>query len=434
MPVASLSPLGLGSPDAESLSSYAQRVAAHEGVLPGQLVFRVLVWLDQGQPDMIGRWAPHPRRVRIGKNNNGFSHARVWLRLLQRLTGRADLEALTTGTWDHNFPTRHFQRSELAVCPLCLSEDKKPYHRLAWLLQAVKVCRRHRTALVTSCPKCNRSMPVIHDRSMILSCPWCASDLRQMNRQIDSSGLSEYDLWAAEEVGRVIAASSDWTHQVEWNPADTLKKLCDDARLNGISSFARFIGTSKSTASYWFTARVRPTLPLALYTFHRFGVSLAGHLIQKTQDTTPMIACTSQPEFRLKPTMRTTARDWPRIRRLLVQESRCALSQARSMASVSKAIGIAHRTLQQRMPDLCRLISDRYANYRQSLRLRENQMLRGQFIAALKQLSRAGQSPTWQNIAATLHQPDLFRRRNARLVYNELVVGRRNTAWLTRMG
>jgi hypothetical protein len=420
-PLPSLSPLGLGSPDAESLSSYAQRLAASQSIFPGQLVFRVLTWLDEGRPEMIGSWAKHPRRVRIGHNNNGFSHALVWLRLLQRLTGRADLEQLTTASWDHNFPTRQFQRSELAVCPHCLAEDSEPYHRLSWLLQAVKVCLHHRIALTSTCPRCEKAIPIIHDRSMVLMCPWCGGDLRHIRSESNTSEPTQYDMWAAREVGDIIAASSEWFRPLEWSSASALKALGVSSGLRDAAAFARFVGTSKSTAWYWFTARVRPTLPLALYTFHRFGVSLASQLKQgRSENPIPARAPQSQPEFRLRRVWLRTPRNWARIRKLLRRESMCPLPETRSLFQVSRAIGVDARTLRLRFPALCREISARHRDYKTSLRTTENQILRDQMIAAIKELNRAAIPANRRNTALALRQPDLFRRRNARAIFNQL--------------
>jgi len=413
----------LGSPDAESLSSYSQRLAASQSVFPGQLVFRVLTWLDAGRPDMIGSWANHPRRVRIGHNNNGYSHALVWLRLLQRLTGRADLEQLTTASWDNNFPTRLFQRSELAVCPHCLAEDDEPYHRLAWLLQAVRVCIHHRRVLSTTCPSCEKRMPVIHDRSMVLLCPWCGGDLRRHRSESSPSEPSEYDMWAAKEVGDVIATSAQWFRPLQWNSASSLKALCHGAGLRDAAAFARFVGTSKSTAWYWFTGKVRPTLPLALYTLHRFGGSLASQLTQgRSENLTPYTPSESQPEFRLKHVWRRTPRNWVRIKTLLLRESACPRPKTRSLFQVSRAIGVDARTLRLRFPSLCREISIRNVGYKISLRNTENRILRGQMIAAIKELNRAAIPANRRNIALALKQPELFRRRNARAIFNQLAI------------
>jgi hypothetical protein len=98
--------------------------------------------------------------------------------LLQRRNARSDLIHLTTRAWDHLFPTRGFQRSELAWCPPCLAEDKIAYHRLAWLIQPVRVCHEHKVVLQQRCAKCGRSIPVLHERSRIVLCPWCGGDPR----------------------------------------------------------------------------------------------------------------------------------------------------------------------------------------------------------------------------------------------------------------
>lgn len=413
-----ISPLGLGTPEVESLSSYAQRLAAAQGVLPGQLVFRVLTWLDQGRPEMVGRWSRRPRRVRIGHNNNSFTHALVWLRLLQRLTGRADLDHLTTVSWDRNFPTRTFQRDHLAWCPFCLGSDAEPYHRLLWLLQPARACFRHEVSLRSRCPRCARRIPVIHDRSMVLMCPYCRGHLLLASNEEANGRPTEYDLWTARELGEILTASSVWHRPLAWNPATALKSLGKSVGLNNAAAFARFIGTSKITCWYWFTGAARPSLPMALHTYHRVGSSLASALTGRKSLQAPTIV--QQPEIHLRRPRRPRKRDWAKIKQRLQVELNQPPKKSAPLAALARRHGADPRTLRNHFPKLCLQLAKRHkkrlseeAQHRQSL-------LQARIKGAMLRLMKRGEDVSPRLVAMELTHPGLFSRPNARRAYRQI--------------
>jgi len=53
---------------------------------------------------------------------------------------------------------RKRQRSGLAFCPKCLSEDIEPYFRRQWRLAFSTVCTKHKCKLIDSCPSCQSSI------------------------------------------------------------------------------------------------------------------------------------------------------------------------------------------------------------------------------------------------------------------------------------
>lgn len=419
-----LSPIAPATADGESLSSYAMRVAASEGILPGQLVSRVLAWVDQKRPEMIGRWCRRPQRVRIGFNNNCFAHANVWLRLMQRLTGRADLEPTTTARWDCNFPTRHFQRSHLAWCPLCLSEDPQPYHRLLWMLQPVRVCIRHNALLTKSCPQCGHQLPVIHERSTVVMCPRCTGDLRLTSPPSGSGQIHDYDLWVANELGGIIAASVEWHKAITWSPKNAFESLALGGGIASVAQFARLVGTSKITAWYWLSGKARPSLPMALHAFHRFGSSLATALDAQSPAPPRQSTPFPQGEFHLRPIRRPVKRDWQRVSRLLRAELSRQSGKTRSLTALAHDLKIDRRTLRAHFPSICRRIAARNKlALARTARLRDKELLHD-IRAAIRELEHLRIPVTPHNVARRIGHPGLFSRHNARAAYLSLRLGR----------
>lgn len=417
-----LSPLGLGTPEVESLSSYTQRLAAAQGILPGQLVFRVLTWMDIGRPEMIGEWSRRPRRVRIGSNNNSFSHALVWLRLLQRLTGRADLDQLTTVGWDRNFPTRSFQKSHLTWCPLCLGSDEEPYHPLYWMLQPVTTCLRHRRKLREHCPRCARRVPVVHSRSMVRMCPHCGGNLLADVNGAPAGIPSEYELWAAREITAIISSASAWRSPLHWNPATALKALGKTAGIRDAAAFARFIGTSKITCWYWFTGAARPSLSMVLHTYHRFGSSLVTTLGGRKAGS-PTTDAVRQPEIYLRRPRTTRRRNWQLIRRRMLVALRQQPAKAVSLAEFARRNGVHIRTLRVHAPDLCLRVAERYRQRLRQEAEHRRSLLKARVKKALLSLMRRGADVSARAVATELAHPGLFSRPNARRTYQQLLRG-----------
>lgn len=411
-----LEPIGVGSAEVESLSSYVQRLAAAHGTFPGQLVFRYLAWTDRGLAHRMGLWAERPGRVRIGFNINSFSLADVWLRQLQRATGRGDLIAMTTRRWDVAFPTRGFQVSTQAWCPVCLQEDLYPYHRLRWTNRDSRVCLRHQRSLQRRCVRCDRAPPVLHDRSHVTVCPWCAGDLRIPMAAGPAIEPDHFEYWAAREVGEIIARAAEWHREVTWRPAPAFKLMAKSAGIGGVGALARFLGISKLTVWYWLVKGTRPSLGSTLQVYHRFGFSLAGHLFSSVPTILPVRpSALMQGELPLRRCRRSRKFDWAAVEKSLQAEIERPIAEAPTFIAVAKRLGIARRTLREHAPALCREISRRYRQrWRQEAEAREHDLAVA-IKATLKMFACRGDLPKWRAIEAAMGRPGLFNSRYARL-------------------
>jgi len=221
----SLEPIGIGTPQTESLTSYISRLAAAHSVRVRDLV--------------IGELLPHIRRPHIPDTrhadlldsfwrsetralNSTRSLARRMVHGLEEETGRRDLRFLTLLIWSEVLPVHQLQKTTRAWCPGCFQDwrdrGQAIYDPLLWTLAPVTVCARHKRPLRTICPfpDCRRPSPWLGlgYRSRPGHCAHCGGWLGSSGAE---SGTPEEKLviedtvrshaWIFDALGELIAAA-----------------------------------------------------------------------------------------------------------------------------------------------------------------------------------------------------------------------------------
>ncbi len=153
-----LEPVGIGTPYAESLTSYVARLAQAHQVAPKSLV-RYEILPFQGKE---GRTLRHYYRLNkfwlVGalSLNGAGPAAQEWVQTLQALTLRNDLRFSTMLTWGEVIASSRLLRGSKAWCPSCYEAwkhtDHVIYEPLLWTIQGVTVCPVHHCYLSTECP------------------------------------------------------------------------------------------------------------------------------------------------------------------------------------------------------------------------------------------------------------------------------------------
>ena len=403
------SPIGVGTPKCEALSSFVQRTAALNGTFPGQLVHRILGWVQVSRADALGTWQHHPRRVYLGRNINAFDLALVWRELLAKVARGPSLVHLTANQWDHGFPTRGFLHSTLHWCPPCLVGDKIPYHRLLWMLRPVTVCIEHGCMLVSLCPRCLRAPPVVHERSHPELCPWCAWDLRRV-----SVVMGHQDDRPAFEIGAIIAHFGRTPAFSHWSSHTAIGAACRLLKLKNPAQLADAAGVSKLTAWYWWTGRAHISLPMALHLSARLGFSLSAAVVAGEGDLRLKIQPSSQTIIHLRSRKPAERIDWALQRKALTRFLKVPLNEAPTFIGVSESLAINRRTLRSGLPKLCRAISERYRRRLHSERQTRHRELRRSITKAIALLRSVGRKPEQVAIEQALQRPGLFNRHYAR--------------------
>ena len=262
----SLPPMGVGSALVESLTSYVMRLAEAHAVFPGTLVRQEVFPNLPVIPKQLSRASLH------SLNGLGPCFAR-WVKILEGLTARDDLRALTLLPWRGILASDGVLRRYRTWCPRCYEERRIDgpvvYDSLLWTVAPVTACQRHEIALNECCPHCEkRSFPLsVQSRPGFCShCNgWLGTDLPVPLP--DESGRNlEFRLQMAREVGDLLSMSAT---QNQIGPdhfhlrANIQSAIADCAGGNRLL-FCRVAGLSDTTLTAWLSARCLPSLSLLI--------------------------------------------------------------------------------------------------------------------------------------------------------------------------
>jgi hypothetical protein len=170
-------------------------------------------------PMMRGQRAPNskPLKSRVLKkmssaNGEGVLAGHL-VSLTERLTLLTGLSSTTFIPWRDVVSRVELQRRIRAWCSVCYADQAAgsgvPYDPLLWTVLPVKICPAHQRPLTENCPKCKKWAYPVLTHYLPGWCPHCNAWLGEKKTEVKSAliGDLEYELWVADNIGAVIAAS-----------------------------------------------------------------------------------------------------------------------------------------------------------------------------------------------------------------------------------
>ncbi|MEL7409453.1 MAG: TniQ family protein [Cyanobacteria bacterium J06558_2] len=210
----SLEPIGIGTPDTESLSSYLTRLAQEHCVVSKKMI------MGEIAPAILGK---HYQLEMLLKNvssifgnsdakpaiNGMREKTRSLVKALEQLTLRQDLRYLSCLTYQGVIKDRSLFRQHKAWCPQCFQQQKLEkrviYEPLLWSFKDVNYCLQHNRQLSDRCPHCDSTQKAIANNSRIGFCDrcqqWLGSDL------INEVEIVEKELQIITVIGELIATA-----------------------------------------------------------------------------------------------------------------------------------------------------------------------------------------------------------------------------------
>jgi AraC-like DNA-binding protein len=275
-----LEPIGVGSAEVESLSSYLLRLAA-EHCLPVSALFEEmiapLVW--EPRPAFPGFIVHNAARALNGMGPT----AAACVQALESLTTRTDLRWLTTMIWQGVFTIQYWLRPARAWCPACFEsqrrEERVVFEPLLWASRVVTVCPTHKRALVTVCPHCRDESPPLTRKSRIGYCPKCLRWLGSMDdaEQPPNESLTvdlDWRIWAAKAIGELFAAPPRMVVPPQRATLrETIARCVDHFTEGSIHAFARHFGIADDLLRLCLKKQTPPGVKLALRIGYLSGVS-----------------------------------------------------------------------------------------------------------------------------------------------------------------
>lgn len=288
-----LVPVGIGTGQAESLTSYVMRLAEAHCLYVTTLYSRLLQPAVREEAENQG---PERSRVvlkrkhgitRSGHTWNGVSEvAACHVRAIERLTGRAQLHLLTWLPWAAALS--HHLRRHRAWCPECFdqwrAEGQTIYEPLLWTLQIVRVCPIHHYPLVEVCPRCRRQNELLSNHTRGGYCSCCKQRLgysdqdRSPAEHRAENDEPEEQLRIARSAAQMIARAPDLPAPPSKQLiAQNLKDLIN--HLGGsCQAFGEVIGRHHTVVCSWRDGKHIPQLETLMDICHRLDLSTVDFL------------------------------------------------------------------------------------------------------------------------------------------------------------
>jgi hypothetical protein len=278
-----LAPIGVGTPEVESLTGYLVRLAAAHSVTPFVLARREIMPAFAADRRAEIEWQLGALMGRVARRLNGVeADAGRWVEVLATLTGRPDLCSLTMRPWAGVIASRDLLRATLAWCPACYTARRTAgqeiYQPLLWTLQAVTVCARHHQLLQDRCAACDRPQPLIAPAIRPGYCTACDHWLGEPDGGVqgDTSSLPAASLawkcWVADAVGEMLAFSPRLAPPF---PPGQVKAIIEEcvASLGGDALLRSFPHLAWNTIDVWRRGPVIPSLESLLRLCHYLGTT-----------------------------------------------------------------------------------------------------------------------------------------------------------------
>ena len=357
----SLTPVGVGTPQVESLSGYVARLAEAHVLSVGDLVGRHSMSRATNSPGRrYGEQVFHATPYAV----NGVStRALKWVRILERLTCCRHLDALTLLPLCNTLSDMFLFKRWRAWCPECYEADRKSgtvYERLLWTLRVATVCPVHIAALQGKCPFCHKALPPLAAHSRPGYCSSCGQWLGKQggpSQPNPNPAEADYELYVATTTGELLARCSTASRISKARFSRNLRICIDRLASGNTKAFAELTRASRGAVQSWVTGNMRPRLDVLVRVCFYGGIS-AGALL-----TSRRLAGVNWPAVTARFPMDDRGVKAPRsseeVRRLLkaaLREDECP-----SVPELSRRLGYRrYERLYQVDACLCRRITARH--------------------------------------------------------------------------
>ncbi len=431
-----LEPLGMGTPNVESLTSYMARLAEAHSVSFRTLVKQELLSLLKR--DYLSNSSFHCLEsfwVETARALNGTGVlAKDWAQSLECLTLRRDLQFLTLLPWATVLTQQRLLRLKRAWCPDCFLEwqaaGQPIYEPLLWNVNAVSVCLRHQRILLEQCPypDCQATLPVLASYLRPGYCSKCSRWLGIADVLSNLSWASEqwhWQIWVAETVGQLLVHNMDLmvTPHLR-NIPDLIIAAREQVAHGNIQNLEKKLQLSHRTVNAWQLGRQTPQLESLLRLCYCCGISLYEvfasqfgvlHLGKLKIRSLPDIPNPTGNRRQRIPMDLVSIRQ--SLENVLAQEEQ----PPPSMRTVARRLNHSPRELREHFPELNQAISKRRKDYYKVRREQKILQLKEKIRQATRKIYSQGIYPSSHQVGLLLNDPILMRDRVALGLWHEML-------------
>ena len=397
--LASLKPLGAGTPFREILSSYFMRLSDQHSLSP-KVVAREFVLpllglskgLRENQADRFWRTSFFNGMDRV---------AAEWVQALSQLTGVKELRHLTLLPL-HGVVARHGSASLVRRwCPRCLldgEEEGKPYGQLLWEIGVVKACPLHEVRLVHACGCLEaEKLSTLKVKHLPHLCGSCGRSLARSEEAPLEAATAE-ELRFARRVAALVG-SPFFEGEDKGLRGVGFQRLIREAvhpELAGSGvALAKAVGVGPSTVSGWLNGDHIPSLSQVFATAELLNLTMDEVLTGRGSVKLIVRRDLAQKK---KETQKAPGSTWSSRALRDAMELIAKAEPPLSLAEVARVLGTSPRELYRRENNLSRLITQRavLARTKGAIEAREQRVERVRTILA--QIAKEGLYPSRRRI------------------------------------
>ena len=424
-----LAPLGMGTVEVESLTSYIQRLAwayrVNPRVLVSQEIFPHLRKAYYAQPD-LGHLGSFSRTRSMSINGTG-DVARDWTEVLEQLTMRSDLRFLTLRPWADGLPAWGLLRNAPQWCPMCYEEwreQKQPvYQPLLWTLQVVRICLRHAQPLVEYCPVCQKLQSAIASKRQLGYCTQCRTWLGNKQEKeglsVDDHDLLDWQAWVVSAVEELSLASRAFG-SLPWSELSRGMTACVEA-VGGCRAFGRLMKASKMVASSWLNKQRTPSFSYVLEMCYVLNVSPLQLMTVEPESLKKRLlaeAIYRQPPC-TKHRLPASKGDIPFMQQFLQRVLDGEIGPL-PVRHVARQLEVGEKFLVGRFPQECAQIATQYQVYRAERARQKAAQECAEVRQAVLTLDNQGVALSRSQVAALLSNPNILRRPEGKATWQAL--------------
>jgi len=409
-----LVPCGLGTVWSESLTSYLNRLAWRHRVPPQHLAGQEVVpHLSQSYSRRhlsVFSWS-----TAMSVNGNG-PQAAEWASILERLTKRSDLHALTLQWWVGDLPPHKLLREKPAWCPACYAEWKDQgmpiYEPLLWIFPTVTICMKHLCKLEDYCPGCERRQSFIRVQTALDECTHCKTWLGSPTSALVplSPETIEWQRWvvhALEELrsARVSSAFPPW-EQFFTNLSRSCEERGEQSRL------AELAGLARGQLATWLRRSHTPTLGSILELCYVCNMTPLQVLLG---DLAPLRQVIAEGKPHRPPRSRRLYRPLDRERCMeRIQAILDGREEPIGYGTLARQLGCTQHTLLYHFPLECALLSQQIKEYRRQRKEQRAAQIKEEIQQTVLVLHAQGVYPSHRKVIERIAHPTLMRDPKAR--------------------
>lgn len=388
----SIEPIGIGSIEVESLTSYISRLADNHCVTVGDIM-KHLIAPEMGKKyinNIVVRGGDGFYKSSSAINGHGIL-AGDFVKEISFLTSREDICKTTFTNCKELVPFRGLLKNVRYWCPSCFQADLESgqlvYERLSWTLQTYHKCIIHDRILDSSCPFCKSCMFTLERKSVPGYCTkcfyWLGNYRENLSIDMDYSKSNDSMRIFFSQLINQSFESDCFSRSVSF--------YIDNNFDGSLTKAAKCFGYSKSTLWGWREGGNLASLIALIGITSILQLDLTSFINMEKSKT----ILTNNYTNNISPSVRTK-KDHNKIKdflNIVITEK-----MAYSLTEIAKLMQCDRKLLTQIYPNECRQIKVFYLNSIEEMKKNKSEIMQKKIDNAVYTLKKQGIYPTRRKI------------------------------------